>query len=268
MWREAEETQKLAIDIDKNRTAARIKAEADLLVEDVKLKVHTQAVTDTKMLEDRVRLYLDQRVQQFSNAIAARHGQVLSSKAQQFEILKAHQGKLMETLMADIVDHGFEVAKTSVDREARTSAEMFNSNPKVQNALQEVRKAGDEWIKTYHTSEDSAKIGFAAWSSAYNGLNDPWNNVTATFEKANDAAKAARGLGPDTRWSTELVRVAGDVTQAGQTESKRGASEVGLALSMANKAAGVVKGNSGSIVTLTDMLDEAEAQANQAAVAR
>jgi len=254
--------------LDKNRTEARINAETDLLVEDVKLKVHAQAVQDSKMLENNVKNYLMSRTQAFSNAVAARHGQVLATKAQHFEVLKAHQGKLMQSLMSDIVDHGYEVAKISVARESAKAGDNLKNNKKIQGALDEVAKAGDEWAKTFHTSEDAAKIGFDAWSNAYKNLEDPWSNVTGTFEKANRAAKAARGLGPDTRWANELVRVSGDVTQAAQTEGKQGAAQAGLSLSMANKAKGVVAGNSGSIVTLTDMLDQAEVATNQASLAR
>jgi len=268
MWKEAEETQRVAIEIQKNQTASRIKAEADLLVEDVKLKVHSQAEADVKGFGDRVKFYLDGRVQAFNNAVAARHGQVLQAKGQQFEAVKIHQGQVMEGLMSDVVQHGFEVARNQVAIEAGRAGANFNGNKEVQHALAEVRNAGDAWAATYHTSEDAARLGFASWSGSYNGLAGPWSNITATFNKANDAAVAARGLGPDTRWANEIVRVSGDVTQAGQTESQKSAAHGRLAMDMANKVHNVVAGNSGSIGTLTEMLDRAESAANQAAMAR
>lgn len=268
MWKEANEAQQMAIALDKNRTAERIEAETDLLVEEVKRKVMEKGQGDIMALEDTVHNYMDDRVGQFNQAVANRHQQVIAGKAVQFEALKEHQGKLMEGVMADVVNHGYEVAKTAVAAQAQAVGNKFNNNPKVLNALASVKKANEKWVDTYKTTETAAKAGFDAWSGAYNELEGPWNNVTGTFERANFAAKAARGLGPDTRWAGEVVRISGDVVQAAQTESRKQAAEADLSLSMAEKAHAVVSGNSGSIVTLTDLLDQAESQANQAALAR
>lgn len=268
MWTQAAETQQLAIDLEKNRTAARIKAEADMIVEDLTLKVHTQGLNDLKALQAGVDSYRDGRVQAFSAAIANRHNQVVAAKAAQFAVLKAHQGNLMHALTKDVETHGYEVAKASVQHEATAAGINFNNNPKIHQALESVAKAGQKWALTYHTTEEAARLGFDAWSGAYHSLDGPWNNVTGTFESANRAARAARGLGPDTRWANEIVRVSGDVTQAAQTEAMREASQADLALSMAEKSEKVVSGNSGSIVILSDMLDHAEGLANAASIAR
>jgi len=268
MWADAEASQKVALDLEKNHTAARVKAEADVIVEDVKLKVHQQGLKDVQYLESETANYMDGRVQAFSGAVAARHGQVLSGKAQKFEVLKVHQGKLMEGLMKDVVDHGYEVAKQSVAQEAVTAGLNFNSNPKVHAAFKSVKQVGTKWVEAYHETEIAARQGYDAWSGAYHGLSGPWNNVTGTFNSANRAAIAARGLGPDTHWAVEVVRVAGGVAQAAHTESRQGAASADMAFGMAKQSKGVVEGNSGSIVTLKAMLAQAEDQANAASLAR
>lgn len=268
MWMDAEASQRLALDLDKNHTAARVKAEADVIVEDVRLKVHEQGLKDVQYLESETASYMDGRVQAFSGAVAARHGQVLTGKAQKFEVLKAHQGKVMEGLMKDVVDHGYEVAKQSVAQEAVSAGVNFNSNPKVHAAFESVHQVGTKWVAAYHETEIAARQGYDAWSGAYNGLSGPWNNVTGTFNSANRAAIAARGLGPDTRWAIEVVRVAGDVTQSAHTESRKDAASADMALGMAQRSKKIVEGNSGSIVTLKAMLAQAEDQANAASLAR
>lgn len=261
MWKAAEESNKLAIELDKKRTTARINAETDLLVEEVKMKVDGKDMKDMKVT---LGTYLKSRTKQFSKAVANRHEQVLADEARKFVALKTHQGNLMDGLMKEITGHGYEVAKKTVAVESNAAGKDFKSNEKVQGALKQVSKAGDEWAKTFHTSEGAAKQGFASWSSAYNSLEGPWNNVTGTFKRTNKAVLAARGTGPDARWATELVRVAGELAQTSRVQASRDAPETVLALVMAKKAAGVVKANSGSIVTLDKMLDEAEAQADQA----
>lgn len=185
-------------------------------------------------------------------------------RQKKFEALKLHQGNLMAGLSQEITGHGYEVAKKTVAVESEAAGQDFKSNAKVQGALKQVVMAGDEWAKTFHASEGAAKQGFASWSSAYDSLEGPWKNVTGTFERTNNAFLAARGTGPDARWATELVRVAGELAQSSRTQASKDAPETVLSLVMAKKAAGVVKANSGSIVTLAKMLDEAEAQAEQA----
>lgn len=266
MWKEADEAQKLAIELDKNQTAARIGAEADKLVEQVKLSVMEQGEKDVASLQGNVDNYLVGRVKSFRDAVTGRHNQVVAAKAQQFEALKQHQSKLMEGLLADVIGHGYEVAKFAVDQEAQRAGANFAVNPTVHAALESVEAAGAKWASTYHSTELSARQGFDAWSGAYHGLNDPWNNVTASLNKANLAAEAARGLGPDTRWASEVVRVSGDVTQAAQTESKRQATQADTGFHMAETAAEKVAGNSGNILKIKDLLDQAEKQA-EAAVA-
>lgn len=261
MWKATEEAQKLAIELDKKRTTSRINAETDLLVEEVKAKV---GGTDVKDMKLTLGTYLKSRTKQFSKAVASRHEQVVADEAKKFVALKTHQGKLMDGLMKEIAGHGYEVAKKTVAVESKAAGKDFNSDEKVQGALKEVSKAGDEWAKTFHTSQGAAEQGFASWSSAYNSLEGPWNNVTGTFKRTNKAFMAARGTGPDVRWATELVRVSGDLIQSSRVQASKDAPEAVLALNMAKKAAAVVKGNSGSIVTLAKMLDQAEAQANQA----
>lgn len=268
MWKETEETQKMAIELDTKRTAARVKAETDLLVEEVKLRVTTQGSNDVKVLAAGTDTYLHGRVQQFSTAVASRHQQVLAGKAFQFAVLKEHQGKLLSALSADIRDHSYEVAKDVVARESFGAGLNFSSSAATQSALKHVTKAGEEWAQTFHATKTAAELGFAAWSSSYNALNDPWNNVTGTFEKTNDATKAAKGTAEDASWADQLVRVSVDVTQAAQTQARKDAAEADLALSMSSKVSSAVKGNSGSIVTLSDMLEQTELQANQAASAR
>jgi len=268
MWKEAAEAQETAITLDKNRTAARINAEVDLLVEDVKLKIQTQGLNDLRLLEGHTGAYLDSRVQAFSSAVASRHQQVLANKASKFVTVKQHQGKLMEGLMKDIVNHGYAVARNAVAGEAMAVSAKFRNNPKIATAMNSVTSAGNKWAQMYHNIDGSSRQAFAAWTSAYNSLNGPWNNETDTFEKANWAAKAARGLGPDTRWVNELVRVSGDVAQASMTEARKEAANADMGLNMADKAEKMVKGNSGNIVTLKEMLREAEHQANQAGLAR
>lgn len=268
MWAQAAEAQDLAIALQANQTANRINAETDLLVEDVKMKVRTAGLNTLKLMHGQVDTYMNGRVQAFSEAVGSRHQQVIATKAQQFTALKTHQGKLMEAMMSDVVAHGYEVAKTSVAGAAAAAGANFNSNVKVKSALKQVNLAGDAWAKTFHTSEQAAQTGFGAWSAAYTALDGPWRNVTDTFVRANAAAKAARGMGPDTRWAGEMARVSGEVTQAGHTESMNSAAHAELALEMANDVTNVVKGNSGSIVTLKVKLDEAESQANQATMAR
>lgn len=268
MWKQSEETQKVAIELDKKRTEARIKAETDLLVEAVKLRIDTQGANDVKNVKAGVDTYLDARVQQFGTAVAGRHQQVLSGKAFQFAVLKEHQRKLLSALNADMRAHSYEVAKDVVARESSNAGANFSSNADVQSALKHVSQAGEEWAQTYHSTQVAAEKGFAAWSSSYKSLIDPWNNVTGTFEKTNDATKASKGSAEDASWAEQLVRVSVDVTQAAQTQARKDAAHSDLALDMARKVSSAVKGNSGSIVTLTDMLDQTEQQANQAASAR
>jgi len=264
MWKETEETQKMAIELDKKRTAARVKAETDLLVEEVKLRVTTQGANDVKVLAAGIDTYLKGRVQQFSNAVASRHQQVLAGKTFQFAVLKEHQGKLLSALNAEMTAHSYEVAKDEVARESINAGVNFTSNSDVQSALRHVSQAGEEWAQAYHATQGAAEQGFAAWSSSYKALNDPWNNVTGTFEKTNDASKAAKGSAEDASWADQLVRVSVDVTQAAQTQARKDAAHSDLALSMALKVSSAVKGNSGSIVTLSDMLEKTELQAKTA----
>jgi hypothetical protein len=268
MWKEAEETQQLAIDLQKNNTADRISAETDLLVEDVKLKVQTQGQRDVQLLEGNVVNYLQGRVQQFSGAIANRHGQVLAKKAAQFETLKGHQGQLLEHLMNGVMDHGYAVAKSTVAQEAAAAGVNFNSNVKIHTALQSVSKAANAWANTYHASDLAAQQGFGAWSSAHHSLDASWSNITDTFELSNRASMAARGLGPDTRWMNQVVRISGDVVQAANTEVAEEAANADLAAGMAKKASDTVQGNSGNIAILKQMLADAETQTNAAAMAR
>lgn len=268
MWSEAKEAQDLAIAIQANQTAQRINAETDLLVEEVKLKVRTQGLSSLRLMTQNVDSYKQGRVTAFQNAASSRHQQVVATKATQFEALKQHQGKLMGAMSADIVDHGYEVAKNAVAREAGMAGAKFNGNVKIMGALKQVNLAGNAWAKTYHTSDQAAQQSYDGWSTAYNSLTGPWSNVTGAFSLANSAAKAASGLGPDTRWANEMARVSGEVTQAGNAEIHKAAAHADLALSMARKSEKMVKGNSGSIVTLKRMLTQAETMANQAAMAR
>lgn len=261
MWKAAEESQKLAIELDKKRTTARINAETDLLVAEVQMKVDGK---DMKDMKATLGTYLKSRSKQFSEAVASRHDQVVADEANKFVALKTHQKNLMEGLMKEIAGHGYEVAKKVVAVESKAAGTDFGSNAKVQGALKQVSMAGEEWAKTFHTTEGAAKQGFASWSSAYNSLEGPWTNVTGTFKRTNKAFLAAKGAGPDARWANELVRVAGELAQTSRVQASKDAPETVLALSMAKKAAGVVKANSGSIVTLGKMLDQADAQANSA----
>jgi len=267
MWKEAEETKNLAIALEKNRTTDRLSAEADLLVEDVKLKVKSVAAGEQKMLDSKIKSYLQARTQAFNGAVAARHGQLVHSKATEFEELKKHQAQLMEQMTLDVVNHGYAVARDSVAREAKASGETFDQNKGVQEALKEVSNAGKAWTKAAVTSKDASKEGFKFWSESYHGLNDQWGNITGAYEFANDSANAAAGMGPDMRWADQMVRVSGDVVQASQTEAKKQAANARLGGDMAKKVSGAVKGNSGAIVTLTDMIAQSEAAANQAASA-
>lgn len=268
MWKQAEKTKNLAINLEKNRTRDRISAEADLLVEDVKLKVKSVAEGEQRVLDTKIKTYLQGRTQAFNGAVAARHGQLVHLKAQEFEELKKHQAQLMEQMTLDVVNHGYAVARSSAALQAKASGETFDQNKEVQKALKEVSNAGKAWTKAKLTSDDASKEGFKFWSGSYSNLNDHWGNITGAFEFANEAANAAAGMGPDMRWADQVARVAGDVVQASQTESKKQAAEARLGRDMANKVSGVVKGNSGAIVTLTDMIAQSEAAANQAAAAR
>lgn len=268
MWAQAKEAQDLAIALQANQTADRINAETDLIVQDVKMKVHTDGEMSVNNMKEQVDTYLNGRVQAFSDAVGSRHSQVVAGKAKQFTALKEHQGKLMEAMMKDVVNHGYEVAKSAVASEAAAAGAQFNNNVKVQGALKHVQLAGDSWDKAFQTSQQAALQGYGAWNSAYHGLQGPWNNVMGSFSEANEASLAARGLGPDTRWAHQMVRVSAEAVQASNTEIKMAAGHVDLARSMADQITAKVAGNSGSIKTLTQMLDNTENVANQAALAR
>lgn len=267
MWKDAQEARDVAIALEANRTAGRINAETDLLVEEVKMKVQSQGMSGVKLMQGQVDSYMHGRVQAFTGASASRQAQVVEQKKTQFKALKRHQGDLMEQLLMDMVAHSYDAAKSAVASEAMLVSSNFSNNAHVKGAQQEVNKAGDAWAKTYRISEESTKQSFGAWSGAYHALAGPWSNVSGSFSTANEAEKAARGLGPDTTWDAELVRISGDATQAAMTESKAAAAHTNLAQSMASRADALVRGNSGSIKTLTTMIDTAEAQSNQATMA-
>jgi len=264
MWKDTAEAQQVAIDIDKNRTATAINAKVEEIAQTVKLQVQTQGLQDLQLLEHNVGTYLNGRVGAFNAAVAQRHAQVLQTKAAQFATLKDHQGKLMQNLVSDIVGHGYAVAKTSVAQAAQAAALSFNSNPEIKTALKSVDAAEDKWTHTYQVTEAAARQGYHSWNGAYHNFNDPWNNITATFQESDLAAKAATGLGSDTRWAQEVARVSGDVVAAAQTEAGEEAGRADLSFDMATKAARLVNGNSGLIVKLTEDLEQAEKEAGDA----
>jgi hypothetical protein len=257
-------SENLAIERHVNDTSRLIDTEVARLVQLVHLSVKEQENYEMTVLEQAVRQALMQRVQAFTDAVKSRQMQVVGTEAHQFAVEQEHEKKLLEAIALDLEQHGYQIAKDAVAREAGAAAGRFASDPMVHSSMRQLATAGSAWAKSYHTTENAAKTGLDAWSSSYGLLNATWKNVTGAFQETNRASIAAKGLDEEQLWVAQTVRVSADVVQAGETQAQYSGAEEAKMRQMVTQTEKLINGNSGSIETLTNLLEEAKDKVNQA----
>lgn len=257
-------SQNIAIEQNVKDTTQLIQTEVARLVQLVRLSVKEHEKIEMTQLEQTVRKGLMDRVKAFTDAVKTRYLQVIGNEANQFAVQQEHEKKLLDAIALDLEQHGYQIAKDAVAREAAAAAGRFEKDPSVHQTLQSLADAGAAWQRSYVATEKSANTGLAAWSQSFAALNATWQNVTDTFTETNRAAIAARGLSEEQRWVGQTVRVAGDVVQTAQTQAQYGGAEENKVRTEVSQTEHIISGNSGSIETLTKMLEDTREKVQQA----
>jgi hypothetical protein len=257
-------SENLAIERHVNDTTRLIETEVARLVQLVQLSVREHEKFELSMLEQTVRKGLMDRVKAFTDAVKKRQMQVIGNEANQFAAEQENERKILDAISLDLEQHGYQIAKDAVAREAAAAARRFETNPLVHGTLDKLAGAADAWKKSHITTEESAKTGLQAWSKSFASLSATWQNVTDSFKETNRAAMAHRGLGEEERWVSQTVRVSADIVQAAMTQSKYYGAEENSVADELSQTRKVISGNSGAIETLTKMLEDTQSKVQQA----